>query len=198
MKLMHCLSLFLLCAGLVRAHGWTVDSLPDPRTSPQACGRQAAGWTCSPDGLVDEGYLSIIEGYISSIYSGEYPFSKLVCDESADDVPVEVMALIVKEIEGAGDAAAKVAHFAKGIHSRFGVGDADCGSGVVVVIGVQDRQVLLGPSSQTLHPLPSKLEQLTDTYRQGRANTCVHIPRHTQCSASLNLCTLCQLGLLLW
>lgn len=102
-----------------------------------------AGWVCSPDGLVSKDDLDMIQGYITTIYSGDYPYSELTCNQDYTDVrvPVEIMAVIVDEVQGSGDAATKVAAFTKGLHSRFGVGDAVCGSGAVLVVSVKDRQV---------------------------------------------------------
>lgn len=140
------------------ARGWTVASLPDPTASPHECGRDVAGWVCSPDGLVNQADLDTIQGYITTIYSGVYPYSELTCSEQYTDVevPVEIMAVIVDQVQGTGDAATKVAAFTKGIHARFGVGDAVCGSGVVLVVSVNDRQVRLGMLSQVESPLYSR------------------------------------------
>lgn len=133
------LTLFALCSSFV--HGWTVDSLPDPQTNPEACGRDVKGWVCSPDGLVDKDTLSVIQGYIVTIYAGKNPYSELYCSTKGQDVPAELMAVVVNNVEGHGNPADKVAHFASGIHDRFGVGSKQCGSGAVIVMSVEDRQV---------------------------------------------------------
>jgi len=122
-------------------YGWSVDSLPDPRTNPEACGRDVKGWVCSPDGLVDEDTLSIIQGNIVTIFEGTTPYSKLFCPATGEDVSAELMAVIVKRVDGDGNPANKVAHFAYGVHNRFRVGSKDCGSGAVIVMSVEDRQV---------------------------------------------------------
>lgn len=128
-------------AAVSHANGWSVDTLPDPRTNPLACGRPAAGWVCSPDGLMVTDDLSVIQGYISTIYAAEYPYSELFCPDASQYVPIELMAVIIDEVQGTGDVAVKVSNFAKGILTRFGVGSKVCGSGAVIVISVEDRQV---------------------------------------------------------
>eukprot|EP00892_Ulva_mutabilis_P011785 jgi/Ulvmu1/897/UM101_0005.1 len=125
------------------AYGWSVDSLPDPQTNPKACGREVIGWVCSPDGVVDKDTLSIIQGNIVTIYAGKDPYSELYCPHTGENVPVELMAVIVSKVDGDGNPADKVAHFAAGLHDRFGVGSKACGSGAVIVISVKDRQVYI-------------------------------------------------------
>lgn len=126
-------------------YGWTINSLPDPQADPQGCGRDVKGWVCSPDGLVATDELSVIQGNIMTIYDGAYPYSKMICPRSDEDVPVELMAIIVNKVDGKGDPAMRVARFATGIHDRFGVGSKDCGSGAVIVMSVQDKQVSCTP-----------------------------------------------------
>ena len=52
-----------------------------------------------------------------------------------------MLAVVIDKVDGHGAASKRVAKFARGIHDRFGVGSADCGSGAVVVVSVDDRQV---------------------------------------------------------
>eukprot|EP00892_Ulva_mutabilis_P011820 jgi/Ulvmu1/900/UM101_0008.1 len=125
------------------AQGWSVMTLPDPRSNPLACDRDVEGWVCSPDGLVGTDTLCMTQGYISSIYAGTDPYSELVCPDSGEVVTVEVMAFIIQRVQGTGDAATKVSDFTTGVHNRFGVGSSTCGSGAVIVISVEDRQVYI-------------------------------------------------------
>lgn len=123
------------------AYGWTINSLPDPQKDPAACGRDVKGWVCSPDGLVGQSELNVIQGNIMSIYDGSHPYSKILCPQTGSEVHVELMAVVVNRVDGNGDPAMKVQRFATGIHDRFGVGSKECGSGAVIVISVQDHQV---------------------------------------------------------
>lgn len=128
-----------LCIQL--AYGWTIDSLPNPQANPAACGRDVKGWVCSPDGLVGKSELNVIQGNIMTIFDGSHPYSKMFCPQTGSDVHVELMAVVVNRVDGNGDPAMKVERFATGIHDRFGVGSKECGSGAVIVMSVQDRQV---------------------------------------------------------
>jgi Modulator of levamisole receptor-1 len=96
---------------------------------------------CSPDGLLDADTLSVIQGDINKIFSGEPPYSPLYCPATELDTAVEVLAVIVDKVDGPGDAPTRVKRFAKGVHNRFGVGSRKCGSGIVVAVSVDDRQV---------------------------------------------------------
>jgi hypothetical protein len=100
-------------------------------------------WVCSPDGLVSDHRLDIIQGNINFIYAGEDPYSKVYCAATHQNVSIELLAVVIDEVDGPGDAYQRVAAFTRGIHNRFGVGSMECGSGAVLVISVSDRQVRL-------------------------------------------------------
>lgn len=143
--LVHTLLPLLVGAHTAFAHGWTVDSLPDPRISALACGRWPwqKGQVCSPDRLLNQADIDKMDFTISLIHEGQHPFSKLPCAERGVDVPVEIVAVVIDEVDGSGDAAVKVAGFADGIRERFSVGGDACGNGAVVVMSVNDNQVRL-------------------------------------------------------
>jgi hypothetical protein len=94
------------------------------------------------DGFVTDRKLDVIQGDINAIYAGEDPYSKVFCDATQRNTAVELLAVVIDKVDGFGDASRRVAAFARGIHDRFGVGSAACGSGAVVVVSVEDRQVL--------------------------------------------------------
>ena len=129
----------LLAALAAGARAWTAADLPDPQTSPEACGRETTGWICSPDALVSGESLNVLEGTVRHIYAGKEPYTKLTCPENGDAVPAEVLVAVVRRVDGRGDAERKVEAFARGLHNRFGVGT--CGSGVVLALSVEDRHV---------------------------------------------------------
>jgi hypothetical protein len=118
---------------------WDVNSFPDPQKSPSACGRDVTGWVCSPDGNLAPDEMNVIEGQIRAIHAGEKPYSKCVCEETGEEVAVEMLVVVVDKVAGRGDSATRAAAFARGLHDRLGVGT--CGSGVVLMVSVQDRQV---------------------------------------------------------
>jgi hypothetical protein len=134
-----------LCAGLLLAllggaGAWTSENFPDPQKDPQACGRDVTGWVCSPDKLVKPESLAVIEGTIRAIHEGIEPYKQMLCAETGELVPSEILVAAVRKVDGSGSTAQRVEGFARGLHNRFGVGT--CGSGVVLVISVDDRQVL--------------------------------------------------------
>lgn len=127
------------CALALPAAAWNVHNFPNPQESPRECGRDVTGWVCSPDNLVPKDTLSVVEGHIRAIYNGETPYSKVTCPETGTAVSAEVLVAVVESVEGSGSAPARAQAFARGLHDRFGVGT--CGSGVVFLVSVMDRQV---------------------------------------------------------
>lgn len=142
----------LLKVSLIQA--WSFRSLPDPMADPIGCGRSVSGWVCSPDGLVDASSLSAIQRHINSIYGGERPYSQLFCPARGEEVQVEVMAAVVRKVDGDSSDTARVKQFAKDLHKRFDVGTNECGSGAVVVISVEDRQVCSCIRTSTVCDVP--------------------------------------------
>jgi hypothetical protein len=130
----------LLLALVSVAGAWTAANFPDPLKDPPACGRDVTGWVCSPDKLVKPDSLAVIEGTIRAIHKGIEPYKQMLCVETGQSVPSEIFVAAVKKVDGSGSKAQRVEEFARGLHDRFGVGT--CGSGVVLVISVDDRQVL--------------------------------------------------------
>ena len=96
---------------------------------------------CSPDGLVDGHTLDVVQGHINAIHDGTDPYSTLLCPATGKNVPVEVLATVVGKVDGRGEPRQRVERFATGVHDRFGVGSKECGSGVVIAVSVEDRQV---------------------------------------------------------
>ena len=141
------IEVFKVC--LVQA--WSFETLPDPMVDPIGCGRGVSGWVCSPDGLVDSSSLSSIQTHINAILAGEEPYSKLFCPARGEDVQVEVMAAVVPSVDGDSADATRVMRFAQDLQHRFDVGTDECGSGAVVAISVEDRQVLFRTIEQSLH-----------------------------------------------
>jgi hypothetical protein len=128
--------------------GWSALTLANPMVDAARCGRGISGWVSSPDGLIDSGSLSAIQGHISSIFAGKEPYSRLHCPATGEDVPIELVAVVVRKVGGDHK---RVMRFAKGIHRRLDVGTKGCGSGAVVVIAVEDRQVRLLTSESSMH-----------------------------------------------
>lgn len=129
----------LLGAFSHECRAWDVKAFPDPQKSPSACGRDVTGWVCSPDGRLAPAELNVIEGHIRAIHAGEKPYKKFVCDETGEEVAAEMLVVVVDKVAGGRGDAATAAAFARGLHDRLGVGT--CGSGVVLMVSVQDRQV---------------------------------------------------------
>jgi hypothetical protein len=90
---------------------------------------------------VDDATLDQVQGHINAIYDGTAPYSKLFCPAVGKAVEVQVLATVVGKVDGSGDASERVKRFAVSVHNRFGVGSKECGSGVVIAVSVQDRQV---------------------------------------------------------
>lgn len=144
---------FVLLVALVQllsVYGWSSENLPDPMKDPAGCGRGVGGRLCSPDDLLDTTSMSEVHREMNAILAAEAPYSGLYCPAKGENVPLEIMAAVVKKVDGGKADRRRVQRFAKNIHRRFDVGDAQCGSGAVIVISVEDRQVRAAREFQTV------------------------------------------------
>lgn len=137
-----------LLALLAQARAWTADNFPNPMNPKDTakCNRgDVLGWVCDPDKLVSQKHLNTVEGTIRAIYNAEQPFNQDKCEDSEDGLASwQVAVAVLKKVDGHGNAAAKVERFAQRLHARLGVGDKACGTGALLVVSVEDRQVRRG------------------------------------------------------
>lgn len=153
-----CAPLLLLCllgsavVGAVHTSGW--EDLPSPQSSPAGCGRTLRSSVCDPDRLLSRKGADAVDRVLQAIRRGARPRGTgaageadaptyrdaPTCGQSPGSHGYEVALAVVRRAGGAGSAAARAERLAKKAHDTWGVGDK-CGSGVVIFVAVDDRQV---------------------------------------------------------
>ena len=135
----------IIFASLVSAlEPWTIDSFPNPSTSPAECGRKGVSrsFICDPDGLLSPSSKDIIEGIINMIGEHAIPYAKSPCSEEGFQVAVATMRkMAIPSGANPSDAAAS---FARALHNNWGVGHGhSCNDGAVFLLSLDDRQMFV-------------------------------------------------------
>jgi hypothetical protein len=172
----------LLCiasqAGAVHTAGR--EELPSPQTSPAACGRKLPSFVCDPDHLLTRAGGDAVDHALAAIRRGARP--EAARDSAAavyTDAPAcagqppgqggargyQVALALVRRAGGTGSAASRVERLARRVHNSWGVGDA-CGSGVLVLIAVDDRQMYISTGASASKAAPDEsLDLVIDLLR---------------------------------
>jgi uncharacterized membrane protein YgcG len=142
--LLSCASLLLILVPGARAAPWTPADLPSPQHDPLGMcghdGRRSA--VCDPDGLLPDDAVKIVDGVVNFIAEGSHGFAKMSCagHPAGYQVAVAVLQKMAKDWRGL-DARAKM--FATKLHDAWGVGDAECNNGVLLLVAVEDRRMYI-------------------------------------------------------
>lgn len=155
-----------LCLASCRAApagGWSPASFPDPQKDPSACGRPSRGTVCDPDGILSEGAADRVQGTIIDILDGAPPYVKHDCGDVRHgySVAVAVMRRMDPSVGAGGTGpsppASRARAFAKALHDAWGVGDAACNDGVLVLVSVDDHQAYVSTGKGSAEALSDKL-----------------------------------------
>ncbi|KAI0561226.1 Modulator of levamisole receptor-1 [Gracilaria domingensis] len=135
---------FLLAAALwlsAAVAAYNPNELPSPQKDPEACGRAKASAVCDPDGYLSPASADTVDGIINFIHEGSHGFLKnLECNSGP--AGAEVAVAVVSNLHfGFGSKEDRAFQLAKDLHDRWGVGDAVCQNGVVLVLAIRDRAV---------------------------------------------------------
>eukprot|EP00178_Gracilaria_changii_P007260 TRINITY_DN2321_c0_g1_i1.p1 TRINITY_DN2321_c0_g1~~TRINITY_DN2321_c0_g1_i1.p1 ORF type:complete len:440 (+),score=58.75 TRINITY_DN2321_c0_g1_i1:185-1504(+) len=133
-----CAATLSFCAAVV---AYSANELPSPQKDPQTCGRSNPSAVCDPDGYLSSSSADTVDGIINFIEEGSHGFLKnLECDSGAvgAQVAVAVVSNLPFGFESKEDRAFQLA---RDLHDRWGVGDAVCQNGVVLVLAIHDRAV---------------------------------------------------------
>lgn len=150
------------------APGWSPASFPNPQTDPEACGRPSRGTVCDPDRVLSEASADRVQGTLIDILDGAPPYVKHDCgdDRHGYSVAVAVMRRMDPSVgdvvaSSPGDAppgpAARARAFAKALHDSWGVGDAQCGDGVLVLVSVDDHQAYVSTGKGSAEALSDEV-----------------------------------------
>lgn len=125
------------------SHPWLSGDLPSPQKDPDGiCGRGGLkSAVCDPDGMLSQSDADTIDGLVNFIEGGTHGFNKVLC-EGGDLVGAQIAVAIFEKMSCGlclGSMESRAFQFAKDLHDRWGVGDAKCQNGIVIVFSIKDR-----------------------------------------------------------
>lgn len=139
--LSYFLFLVLLISPILAGH-YSSNSLPSPQKDPgNVCRRGKKSAVCDPDSYLSESDADTIDGLINFINEGTNGFKKVACSQRGNALVGAQIAVAVFEglPFGIGDKKTRAFQYAKDLHDRWGVGEADCQNGIVIIFAVKDR-----------------------------------------------------------
>jgi len=155
----HCSPLFLgvwICCiiiGVRASHDWKPSEIPNPQNDLlgkcQRKGMKSA--VCDPDSILSMSERDEIDGMINFIAEGTNGFEVASCGSGFEGY--QFAALVIEKMSGGyyrfQDKATRAKHFAKDIHTSWGVGDAACENGVMLFFSIEDKQMYVSTGKGT-------------------------------------------------
>lgn len=157
--------------------GWGVNDVPNPVLDPKACGRGVSSAVCDPDHLLSREAADRMDGVIDAARK-EY---KIRCPATGKMHDIQIGVAVLNKMNspglcddknkgGCGRAAEE---YATSIYDRWGLGDPQCGNGVLIFISKKDRQMYVKTGSSTQRRLTSEriiamMDVMKGHLRQGR------------------------------
>ncbi|RYH22437.1 TPM domain-containing protein [archaeon] len=125
----------LQCGAMFQSAGRALADYPNPNLDPLACGRLevARSSVCDPDKLLSKDDKNLIEGYINKISQAQVAIA--VMDK------MSMRGLSTTDIDTASE------RFARGLHDKWGVGDAEKQNGILLFFSISDRAVYISTGS---------------------------------------------------
>jgi len=127
--------------------GWPSASIPNPSNAEGAheCGREAvhvASAICDPDGLLTADTKDKLEEVVDAARKDVFIPAPKIGKMALRSIQVGVL-VINKIRRDAGGKVPSSKDFAKQVHDRWGVGDAEAGTGVLLFISKTDREIFI-------------------------------------------------------
>ncbi|KDD74804.1 hypothetical protein H632_c1063p0, partial [Helicosporidium sp. ATCC 50920] len=149
---------FLYASLAVRASpstpAWSSDTFPNPKLSPERCGRSVAGNVCDPDSVLDRASQDRLEGLIKDIAAGVDPYALHDCAGKQQGYTIGV-AVAARMSTSSGESLPESARaFAQAVHDAWGVGDRACNDGLLVFLALEQRQVYVSTGAAAAKALP--------------------------------------------
>jgi len=150
--------------------GWGVNDFPNPVLDPRACGRSTSSAVCDPDHLLSREAADRMDGVIDAARK-EY---KIRCTATGKMHDIQVGVAVLNKMNspglcdentrsGCGRAAEE---YATSIYDRWGLGEPQCGNGVLIFISKKDRQMYVKTGSSTQKRLTSsKIIEMMDVMK---------------------------------
>lgn len=147
------ISFFALSVGLAHSKSsWRPSDLPNPQQDPQrVCGRSKQSAICDPDGILALSERDELDGLINFIAEGTNGFDLAQCADRYEGYQLAV--LVINSMNPSyhrfSDSSQRAKQFAKDIHDKWGVGDAQCHNGVVIFVSIDDKQIYISTGKGT-------------------------------------------------
>ncbi len=148
---------FVVCCAfalvLVSAEsGWKPSELPSPQHDRRdVCRRGKKSAVCDPDSILALSERDELDGLINFIAEGTNGYEIAPCGSRYEGYQLAV--LIINRMSSGyypfRDSAQRAKRFAKDIHDKWGVGDAECHNGVVIFVSIDDRQMYISTGKGT-------------------------------------------------
>lgn len=178
MRALHAAHALLLLVGAAVAHAgapraWAAADLPSPHSDPGGvCGRAKPSALCDPDGVLSADAGDVVDGIANFIHAGSHGFTKVDCGGRA--VGAEVAVAVVRRRKGSGG----VGEFARELHDAWGVGDARCNTGVVLVVVLEERVMWISTGAGvkallTDNAVQAVLSDMKKALRAGRVDVAI-------------------------
>lgn len=117
--------------------GWAIENYPNPTKNPSACGMKYASSICDPDHLLTEKTKNDLFDMIESIKND---VENKNCPDGKWEVAVGLADSVDANFIGSqGGKESAIKALAKGLHDKWGVGDARCQTGIVLFLSKAQR-----------------------------------------------------------
>ena len=153
-------TMFILIMTLVIVQGkeWSPGIFPNPKRDTYLCGRDGRKSSiCDPDAVLSEQAANRLEGLIGDIEDGQSPYRQAPCgSRGMEGYQIAVAVMKKMKIEQGLTPQETAKEFAKVLHARWGVGQAACDNGVLLLVSVDDRQIYISTGVKASEYLPSE------------------------------------------
>ena len=119
---------------------WQKEQFPNPARDIEACGRRGkVSWICDPDNILSYETANKVEELLFSVRKNTVSG----CSTSSENPGFQIGVAVMKKMRGVPDESIAVTaeNFAKHLHDRWGVGNAGCDDGAVLLLSITDRQI---------------------------------------------------------
>lgn len=129
--------------------------MPNPQDDSEGkCGRRALkSIICDPDGYLSQSDGDTIDGLANFIHDGTNGFHAATCDNAKDGPQVAVAVISSMRTFFSKDKSKAAFGFAQSLHDKWGVGNAHCQNGVVLLLSVKDRAMGISVGAGLKHTL---------------------------------------------
>ena len=119
---------------------WQKEQFPNPARDIEACSRRGkVSWICDPDNILSYETANKVEELLFSVRKNTVSG----CSTRSENPGFQIGVAVMKKMHGVPDESIAVTaeNFAKHLHDRWGVGNAGCDDGAVLLLSITDRQI---------------------------------------------------------